>query len=92
MLLAGQPHDQLEVLHQAAHGEELIAHSLLGLLPDRASALGLSEQPSYGFAVRAERGRLVEQDAAAAVDDLVLDPADPRSDDWTGFPHRLRDG
>ena len=38
-----QPYDQVEVLHQAPDGEELVAYSLLGLLSERASACGLSE-------------------------------------------------
>jgi hypothetical protein len=36
--------------------------------------------------------RVVEQQAAVAVHDLVLDAADPRGDDRPGLPHRLRHG
>jgi hypothetical protein len=75
--LVQQPRDEVEILHQAACGEELVTHSFLRLSPDRRGALGLLEQPPHRLAVGAQLGRLVEQNPAPAIDDLVLDAADP---------------
>src|SRR5712692_6105640 len=49
------------------------------------------EQVAHGGAVGGEVGGVVEQDAALAVHDLVLDPADSRSDDGLRLPHALGD-
>jgi hypothetical protein len=87
-----KPRDEVEVLHQAACGEELVTHSFLRLSPDRTGALGLLEQPPHRLAVGGQLGRLLEQNPAPAVDNLVLDASDSRSDDRTSLPHRLRDG
>ena len=58
---------------------------------DRARS-GSPSSARYGVAVWTKRGRVLEQDAADPIDDLVLDAADPRSHDWARLPHRFRDG
>ena len=52
----------------------------------------VGEQRADGAAERREVARVREQDAALAVDDLVLDPADAAGDDRPVLPHRLGDG
>ena len=54
--------------------------------------LGVIEESSQCVCEGVEITRVPQQQPVLAVDDLVLDPADRRSDDRSTLPHRLGDG
>src|SRR3982074_3050219 len=67
---------EVEVLHQAADREELVAHAPHPRLAHGARPLRVLQESAHGRTVGGEVGGVVEQDPGLAVDDLVLDPAD----------------
>src|SRR5207302_2468957 len=84
--------DQLGLLHQVAWRQELANDQLPRLGPQRLGGLWILQQADYGGAEPLQVLRVVDQDAASLMLDLVFDPADTTRDDRASLPHRLGDG
>src|SRR5215211_1998721 len=82
---------QLRVLDQASGAEELVLHPAARGLAELSPVLAIPEQLTQGVAHRLEVEGIIEQYAALAIDDLVLDAAPLRGDHRSGLPHRLGD-
>jgi hypothetical protein len=84
--------DQVQLLSQPARCEVVLAHAALGL---QAQPRGLFVVLQEGGGCAAEGGevaRVIQQQPAPVVGDLVLDAADPAGQDRAGLPHRLGHG
>ena len=68
--------EQLRVLDQAPRPEELVLYPLTGGRSKAAGVFVVRQQAHEDTAHRLQVHRIVEQDSALAVDDLILDAAD----------------
>src|SRR6266487_6374498 len=81
--------DQLQLLSESAGGQVVLAHAAVGVLAHAPRGLGSLQQPLHRGAEGCLVGGVVQQQAAVAVDDLVLDAADVAGHHRPRLPHRL---
>src|SRR3954471_15944803 len=84
--------EQVDVLHEVPVAEVAVADPLASRIAEPCREVGVAEQLAERSGVRVEVSGVVEEDAALAVDDLVLDAADSGGDHRPALPHRLGDG
>src|SRR5205823_10856373 len=72
--------------------QEPFTHTTMRGRAHRLRVSRIVDQQRQRSRKRAQISGIVEQDAAHAVDDLILNAADTTRDDRPSLPHRLRDG
>ena len=72
--------------------QEITADALVGSCTKSPGPLPVAEESGDGGAESGEVPRVVDEDSACTVVDLVGDAADAGGDDRASLPHRLGDG
>ena len=80
-LALDQRREQVGVLPQVAVGEELLDRARATVLTETASQLRIGEHARHVQPERGQVGRVVDEQSALLVDDLILDAADGGRDD-----------
>src|SRR6266508_3897674 len=92
MLTADKTDHQPPLLDEVARGYELADDAAAGLVPELLGQRLVPQHSDHCGAERFEVFRVVDEDPALSVLDLVFDPADATGHDRAALPHGFGDG